>query len=630
MVKENILHKETIDRINESTIPDWPGGRRPYLLGSILMQEMLSANNEPNENIYHLNQRYSRRFPYFITGPVEDLTGFDWSYWLTRSYSKIEKAANYQLKSITSNKQKNYTKYNFNMDSQFSPSFSPDGRWLAFIAGNYYDGFGIYLSELPNGKAKLINSGTSIEKISWLPDSSGFVFSKQQPTDHYSLLADLFLYKVGDNQLKQLTFKARAIEPEVSTDGMFVYFIKSGDGRSTLSRYSFATSHIDQLWQTPINHRLYSPAAISQNKIAVGYRGTEGKEQLFLVNDVSEEKTNILNNFDSIRELKMTSQGLFFISDKSGVPNLYMVDKPWNNATPLTNSETGVLNADYSKLNKTLAISKYDKSGPQLYFTNNLQKIVPVEVPPLLTNTRVYSRNDSNIRYKLGNVEKEIDQLKVFSKNEYASTDYLIPQYWMPFIYPVEGGALIQASTSAEDPLQKQIYDLGLSYDTLSKDLSGAINYLNQMTRVGLGFGYGIFNEYRSASNQEITTESLNLSSRFHLSNDNAWNSHIGYTFAQTDRTSSTKIKRMGANVGLSYSSEGHFSKQPRDNVLSASLSYSKYFNQQEYISFDRVFNNIRFDLKKPLKSRHIFSSQIVNSYAHNMSLSDSFYIGDT
>lgn len=631
LVKESLLRAESIDRINQSNIPEWPGGRRPYLLGSVLMQEVLNFNHQPDENIYYLNQRYSKRLPFFINGPVKDLIDYDWQEGLDLTYSKIESAANYQIKTIEQGDQKQFEMFNFDLESQLAPSISPNGKYLAFVAGNYHDGFGIYLHNFEDGnKVKKIISGAGIDKISWLPDSSGFVFPKQQAADHYNIYGDLFLYKLNDESLIQLTKKARALEPEVSTDGQYIYFIQSGASRSALARFSISNSHIEVLWQSPLNHRFYNPAAINKNQIIIGKKGTQGLDQVFLYDDNINSKTPVLKSFSSIYGLKTVSQGMLFVSDQSGVPNLYLANKTFDNAIPLTNSTTAVLNGDYSSKNKKLIISQYAKKGPQLYFTENMEKVKPVQIPPLMNRSLFLNTKQSEARYKLTSDIDKLEDLKVYKNREYASSDFLVPQYWIPFIYPVEGGVLLQASTSAGDPLDKQNYSLGLSYDSLSQALSGAISYLNQMTVVGIGLGYGLFNEYRSGSGQEIKTQSASLSTHYHLSSDNAWNGSVGGYYARTDKSNNQELERLGGTLGINYSNTGHFNYQARDNTLSAGISFQKFFEQGEFLDYERIFSHLRFDLKKPLKSRHTFSSQVVSSYAYNLNLLDSIFIGDT
>ena len=631
LVKENLLRKEKIDQINQSNIPNWPGGRRPYLLGSVLMQKILNFNNQPDENIYYLNQRYARRLPFFINGPVEDLIGYSWQESLDNIYSKIEEAANYQIKSIEQGKQKDFNKFPFAMDSQLNPAISPDGKKLAFIAGDYHDGFGIYLHTFSKkGRIQKVFSGNGIDKISWLPDSSGFVFSRQQNSDHFNYYSELYLYQLEIKKVKQLTNKARALEPEVSTDGQFVYFIQSGASRSALARYSFATSHIEILWQTPLNERLYHPTVIGNNQIVVGLKGSQLGQRLLLYNDLTDEKVPLLLSFDSIYNMKATKKGLFFISDKSGAPNLYLTNKAMTQAKALTNSTTAILSGDYSPANNKLIISQLSKQGPQLFFTNKLEEVDPVSIPPLLSSPLKRQKKYIQSKLNRGDTIEEIDKLKVYENQPYSSSDYLLPRYWIPFIYPVENGVLVQAITSASDPLGKQGYALNLSYDSLSQAMSGAFNYQNQMTKLRWNLGYGLFNEFRNSTGKVIQTQSANMNTNFFLSSDNAWLGSVGGFYAQTEQPNRLSLKRLAATAGVIYSSQGHNKYQPRDNELSASAFFQKFFDQEGFIAYERIFSNLRWDIKKPLKTRHVLATQLVNSYAHNMDLLDSLFIGDT
>ena len=66
-VEDAVLHKEDIARINETMIPSYPFGERPYILGSLLWEHM--AQFGPPDVVDRLNQRYSRRFPFIINRP---------------------------------------------------------------------------------------------------------------------------------------------------------------------------------------------------------------------------------------------------------------------------------------------------------------------------------------------------------------------------------------------------------------------------------------------------------------------------------------------------------------------------------------------------------------------------------
>lgn len=636
LVINNTLRKETIDRINETSIPDWPGGRRPYLLGSLLMSEALNSNYLPNENIYNLNQIYSKRVPYFITNPIERITGKSWTSWLDETYLKVENSANYQLQILNQNPSGNFKKMSFKMDSQMSPSLSPDGEKLAFVAGNYLDNFfAVYISNTKSEPAshrtaKKVFSGHGIDRISWLPDSSAFVFSTLRPVDRFSILSDLFLYDLKTKKIKQLTYRARALEPEVSPDGKFIYYVKSGANRSSLMRYSFETSHIEEIWAAPINHRIFLPSPIGGDEILFGYKSTDGKERLIIINEIHKEQKQVLNEVSSVKFLKFSDNQLLFVSDESNVPNLYKSSYPFYEFKALTNSKTAIINADYSLKNKQLIISELTALGPQLFEEIESEEKNPPIVPHLMTRRSLTYSEEYPVRQKLQQPEMNFYPQEIYEHRDYVSTKFMLPQFWIPFVYAIEGGYLFQGYTAAFDPLSKQGYSLDLSYDSLSENISGVFTYNNNMTPVGMNFSYGQINEFRPSSGLNVKSEFLNAGTHFLISDDNSLHGLAGGVYSSSQDFWNQDLNRMGISAGISYTNAGHFNWQPRDNRLSASLFYQKFFPGRDFIDFNRYFSRVRYDFTKPLPSRHTYTTQVVSSYAHDLDLNKSIFIGDT
>jgi hypothetical protein len=99
MVEEGALRKENIDRINES-IPEWPGGNRPYLMGALVWDEITRRGGD--KLIGELNLAYSRHLPFLIDRPLRSRLGIDYETLLSNVYDRVEKRANDQIVSIKS------------------------------------------------------------------------------------------------------------------------------------------------------------------------------------------------------------------------------------------------------------------------------------------------------------------------------------------------------------------------------------------------------------------------------------------------------------------------------------------------------------------------------------------------
>ncbi|RYZ75384.1 MAG: hypothetical protein EOP05_07990, partial [Proteobacteria bacterium] len=85
MVEEGSLRKEDIGRINES-IPEWPGGNRPYLMGALVWDEITRRGGD--KIIGELNLAYSRSLPFLIDRPLKARLGVDYATLLSSVYDR--------------------------------------------------------------------------------------------------------------------------------------------------------------------------------------------------------------------------------------------------------------------------------------------------------------------------------------------------------------------------------------------------------------------------------------------------------------------------------------------------------------------------------------------------------------
>ena len=100
MVKDGTLKNNSIDKINETSIPTYPFGRRPYLFGSLLWQEIME-NSKPGI-VERIHQRHSRRLPFLLNTPIKDETGRTYAQLLNDRYDKIIEKAERQMRYLES------------------------------------------------------------------------------------------------------------------------------------------------------------------------------------------------------------------------------------------------------------------------------------------------------------------------------------------------------------------------------------------------------------------------------------------------------------------------------------------------------------------------------------------------
>ncbi len=137
-----------------------------------------------------------------------------------------------------------------NIKSAGSPSFSPDGKQMAYLT-NATGTSQIWVVDLPNGKPKQItNYEDNVGFARWLADGSGIVFGKARGGDENT---QFFWMKPDGTGVKELTGdpKVRHDFAEVSDDGKKIYYASNKRNRNFFDIYSMelATGTEEMLYQ---------------------------------------------------------------------------------------------------------------------------------------------------------------------------------------------------------------------------------------------------------------------------------------------------------------------------------------------------------------------------------------------
>ena len=195
----------------------------------------------------------------------------------------------------------------------------------------------------------------------------------------------------------------------------------------------------------------------------VGRSKKNGVQSLY-VYSLNEDKTKVvgkpkrlLGKFRHVSQPVVTASGLLFVSHDSGVANLYLAPKPYDRAWAISNTLTHILNADLDPHSKDIVFTQSTGTGPKLFALRN-QKPVSLK--------RLKKAAAENLK-PLGSVTKMNPKSVKMKDESFWGIEYLLPKYWIPFIFPVEGGAIFQGSVAANDPLNINSWYLNGSFDTV-------------------------------------------------------------------------------------------------------------------------------------------------------------------
>ena len=583
MIEEDVIEREDISRVNEVSIPDWPGGIRPYLMGALIWDEMIRQKGP--SIVSDLNLDYSRRLPFFIEGPVKERLGVNYSQILWDTYQRARDQAERQLAIVKTVVVP--TKAKLDQQGYFSqsPVISPDGLKLAFIGKEHNFDSTILVAVRADkhqsfstikatrvleagGGGHAEGNGGGITRLAWLPDSTGLVYDTVKTVSRFYTYSDLWKLELSfapapdDAQVlrakagkrTQLTHSARAREQTISPSGRAMAFIENTPGGTKLVSSRLDGSNIRDLYEPALEIRVSRPEFINKDELIFAEKTASGAEifKVVKLNEAPEGDISlasgtpreVLKDFAPVHFPRMTSLGLLFVSDKSGIANLYLATRDLKKAHAISNGTTRIMTGELDGATGDLIYGSLDAIGSQLYATPRQSwSQVPTELP------RVGSIIDSEFPAHTPAAIQVNTQAE-----DYNPWPYMIPQYLLPYAYYIPQGLYFNASTSAGDPVGQHAYSLSVSYDTLTQLPSFAGSYSNHLyTQLPTSIFAQHINEYIYGFGVPRKADSAGLTTGFYLPGlSNDWTGSAGFTFAQTSLLDLTQ-RRGGVSVGAQW-----------------------------------------------------------------------------
>lgn len=577
MVQDNILRFENVARIGETSIPDWPGGARPYLLGGLIWQKLLGENPSI---VGDLNEHYARRVPFFIDTPLEERTGKNWQSYLESMYTDLEGRAVQQIEILCENgcnEGRKLGEVSFFTRSPVISTFLPfEKQSLAFITREHNHDSVVMIADRSKDPATAgfdianavrAEEPTSSHRLSWMPDGQSLIYDGIDSFGRYEERSDLWLYRRGDKKTLRLSKGLRAREPDVSLDGKRVAFVQLTPGQSQIAIADFVLAADGKmtvgsptvLYVPTRDHRVSWPTFTSPKTLVFVERSPQAEEVLKVldlrtgstVTTPSAAAPRLVSSGGSVTfprlvvDSKNGRRNLLFTSNRTGVSNIYIADllRDMNqetarsfaleNVRPLTNSVTRAWSADLDLLDESLIYSRLDGDGSRLrrltasdrglnqtVRENRLRKI------PLL----VERNHEPHV------VPESTLSDSYLPAQDFSVWPYLIPRYWMPYAAFVPGGAFLSASTSSGDPMGRHLLATSISTDTRigKPNFFGA--YSNATTPVRTTLMVDDFWQRLSSSGFDRRSTTGDLSGTFFIpSLSNSWRGELGVSHQRTE-----------------------------------------------------------------------------------------------
>jgi serine/threonine protein kinase/sugar lactone lactonase YvrE len=239
-----------------------------------------------------------------------------------------------------------------------SPTFSPDGKYLAFIAGSGFLSNDVYVAPVSGGKARALTSVRStMGGVSWTPDGRELVFDST-----HQGLPTLWRVPFAGGDLQALSVPAEYVsQPSIALHG----------NRMALSRYAVDTN----LWKESLVPSDHSPpiritattqedsdVAISPDGQRLAFRSARtGTDQIYVCNSDGSsplQLTSLKASATGSPAWSPDGKQIAFDSRAEGQGNIYVISSEGGSARRLTKGPNDS------------AVPSWSRDGRWIYFSS--------------------------------------------------------------------------------------------------------------------------------------------------------------------------------------------------------------------------------------------------------------------
>ncbi|HEX5581074.1 MAG TPA: BamA/TamA family outer membrane protein [Gemmatimonadaceae bacterium] len=344
-------------------------------------------------------------------------------------------------------------------------SWSPDGRYLAYVAYAQGDEE-IEIFDIQSGDITRRIRPTGVDAISdptWSPDGRRLAFSGS-----VGGISDLYVLELEGGQLRQMTRgRAAELQPVWTPDGNSIVYVTDGGPGFDEARLSFGEMHLVQM-----------DLATGQTRLLPSLGG--GKH----INP----------------QFSPDGRSLYFINDHDGFPDIYRLAVGTDQIFRVTHVATGV--AGITRLSPALSVARRDgrlvfavfnHAGYQLRgMTAEEAQGTPVEPGRVVANAAlvppVEARGGFVSRYLADPVTGLPAPEVRYKESDYRpglALDYIgVPQVGVQVGGPFGTGVNGAAAAYFADELNNRTVGVTLIAQGELKDIGGSVFYLNQEKRL--------------------------------------------------------------------------------------------------------------------------------------------------
>jgi hypothetical protein len=337
-----------------------PSGNLRYLFGQDFMQYVADTRGEQVWTRW--THRYGSGIPYVL--PSKGAFGReilpmyrDWQTELERRYTE-------QLAPVEAEGIREGRVLSDPAASCVAPAFSPDGEQIVWSCTDLARGNAIWLADGEGYAPEVELQDRGATNFTWRSDSQAFVYAGMHVVSRFNTWSDVWMHEVGTDGVVALTNAKRARDPEFSPDGSRLVVVTNEVSTNDLQvmtvdrRLEPLTDFGDD---TQLSTPRYHPAG---QHLAVSM-WQQGRRDLWIFDDAGEPVRRLTADAALEMHPRWSADGawLYFVSDRSGIPNVYALEVATERLFQVTNVRTGALSPSPRPDGSSLVYAQYTHDG---------------------------------------------------------------------------------------------------------------------------------------------------------------------------------------------------------------------------------------------------------------------------
>lgn len=243
-------------------------------------------------------------------------------------------------------------------EGEYSPAWSPDGKYLAYHQNSEKIVWDIMLKEIETGKIIQVTKNNGYDTgASWSPDSKKLVFSSSRGGNR-----DIYIFDLMSGETsKIIEHDAMDNQAKWSPKGDKIAFLSRRNGNSQIYLYDVKSQSIDQITNEP--EPIYHPSWSNEGKSIIFDMRVAEKSGIYQVELKSRKVEKIFQNGASLISAKRYQDTIWVTTNINGNWDIISVDLESGKTKNIVASQNNEIKAVLDHSGKKIAYSKQQDTG---------------------------------------------------------------------------------------------------------------------------------------------------------------------------------------------------------------------------------------------------------------------------